>query len=276
VNAQTADPLGIGIGLGPAAGVGLSPRKAARLEHMAAAVTQKGFVSVEDFAEALGVSRMTVHRDLDDLQRVGLLREVRGGASVYRSTQYESDLHFRAVSAVTEKRLIAAAAVELFSDGEVIIVDDSTSALEILPLLANRPPMTVITNFIPAMTQLTSFPNVNLIGLGGQYEPRYAAFLGKICEDSLAGLYADVLFASTSSILGTVLYHQDQRIVATKRAMIKAARSRVLLLDHTKVEQGALYRLCDIEDFTHVVVDAAVPESQINAMEERGVHVIVA
>jgi len=135
--------------------------------------------------------------------------------------------------------------------------------------------MTVITNFVPAITQLTSYPNIRLIGLGGDYEPRYAAFLGKLCEDSLAGLYADVLFASTSSILGTVLYHQDQRVVATKRAMMKAAGSRVLLLDHTKVSQGALYRLGDVDEFTHVVVDAAVPDSQVTAMEERGVEVIV-
>jgi len=266
---------GADLGLGPLAGVQASPRKTVRLEHIASAVTQSGFVSVEDLTDKLGVSRMTVHRDLDELQRMGVLRKVRGGASAYRSTQYESDLQFRATSAVEEKKQIAAAAVELFSDGEVIIVDDSTTALGIIPLLAGRPPMTVITNFVPAITQLTSYPNIRLIGLGGDYEPRYAAFLGKLCEDSLAGLYADVLFASTSSILGTVLYHQDQRVVATKRAMMKAAGSRVLLLDHTKVSQGALYRLGDVDEFTHVVVDAAVPDSQVTAMEERGVEVIV-
>ena len=271
---QSTDGL-VDLGVGPITGVDTSPRKAARLEHITTAVTQSGFVSVEDLADTLGVSRMTVHRDLDDLQRMGLLRKVRGGASAYRSTQFESDLHFRATSAVNEKKRIAAAAVELFSDGEVIIVDDSTTALGIIPLLANRPPMTVITNFMPAMTQLTGYPNISLIGLGGQYEPRYAAYLGTICEESLAGLYADVLFASTSSILGTVLYHQDQRVVATKRAMIKAAQSRVLMLDHSKVSQGALYRLCDVAEFTHVVVDSGVPTEQVAAMEDHGVQVIV-
>lgn len=271
---QSTDGL-VDLGVGPITGVDTSPRKAARLEHITTAVTQSGFVSVEDLADTLGVSRMTVHRDLDELQRMGLLRKVRGGASAYRSTQFESDLHFRATSAVNEKKRIAAAAVELFSDGEVIIVDDSTTALGIIPLLANRPPMTVITNFMPAMTQLTGYPNISLIGLGGQYEPRYAAYLGTICEESLAGLYADVLFASTSSILGTVLYHQDQRVVATKRAMIKAAQSRVLMLDHSKVSQGALYRLCDVAEFTHVVVDSGVPTEQVAAMEDHGVQVIV-
>jgi len=264
------------LGLGPLANLDGSPRKVARLEHIVGAVMTSGFVSVDDLAEQLSVSRMTIHRDLDELQQMGLLRKVRGGASVNRSTQHESDLHFRAASAVAEKKRIAAAAVELINDGEVVIVDDSTTATGIIPLLQKRPPMTVITNFLPAMNQLSGFPNVNLIGLGGQYEPRYAAFLGKMCEEGLANLYADVLFASTSSILGTTLYHQDQRIVAVKRAMIAAAHVRVLLVDHTKFGQGALYRLGAVEEFTHVVVDDGLGPEQRAAIEERGVTVIVA
>ena len=269
------DSDGVDLGQRPRAPAHASPRKAARLAHNAAAVAKNGFASVEDLADTLQVSRMTVHRDLDDLQRMGVLCKVRGGASVFRSTQFESDLHYRATSAVEEKKRIAAAAIELFSDGEVVVLDDSTTALGIVPLLANRPPMTVITNFMPAMTQLASYPNVNLIGLGGQFEPRYSAYLGKLCEEGLAGLYADVLFASTSSILGTTLYHQDQRVVATKQAMMRAAHSRVLMLDHTKVGQGALYRLGDVDELTHVVVDAAVGPDQVGRMEERGVEVIV-
>lgn len=267
---------GAELGLGPMASLDGSPRKVARLEHIVAAVTQHGFASVDDLADQLQVSRMTVHRDLDELQRMGMLRKVRGGASINRSTQHESDLHFRAASAVNEKKRIAAAAAELLNDGEVVIVDDSTTAVGVIPLLASRPPMTVITNFVPAINQLSGFSNINLIGLGGQYEPRYAAFLGKLCEDALADLYADVLFASTSSMLGTVLYHQDQRVVAIKRAMIAAAHMRVLLIDHTKMGQGALHRLGDVGDFTHVVVDASVSEEQRAAMADRGTQVLVA
>ena len=250
--------------------------KAARLEYISTSVNRQGFVNVDELVATLGVSRMTVHRDLDELQRIGALRKVRGGASAHRSTQYESDLPFRITTAVAEKKRIAAAAVELANDGDVIIIDDSTSALELLPLLAQRNAITVITNFIPAMQQLTHHPGVSMIGLGGQYVSRYSAFLGLICENNLAGLYADVLFASTSSMRGTVLYHQDQRVVATKRAMISAAQRRVLLLDHTKIGHGALYRLCDVSDFTHVVVDENVDESLVKVIEEHGVTVLVA
>lgn len=250
--------------------------KAARQEYIAQAVRRHGFVNVDDLAETLDVSRMTVHRDLDELQAAGVLRKVRGGASAHRSTQYESDLQFRLTALVGEKRRIARVAAELAADGDVVIVDDSTTALEVVPLLADRSSMTVITNFVPAIEAIKQHPHLSLIGLGGQYVPRYSAFLGMLCERALEDVYADVLFASTSSLRGSVLYHQDQRVVTTKRAMIASARRRVLLLDHTKVGQGALYRLCDVAAFTHVVVDDGVDATVRKELEEQGLTVLVA
>lgn len=250
--------------------------KAERLEHITTAVRRDGFVNVEQLVEALGVSRMTIHRDLDDLQERGTLRKVRGGASAHRSTQYESDLLYRSGTAVEEKKRIAAKAAELVDDGEVVIVDDSTSALRLLPHLAQHERMTIITNCLPAMQEASSHPHVNLISLGGQFVPRYASFLGLICENNLKGLLADVLFTSTSSIRGGTLYHQDQRVVTTKRAMMEAAQRRVLLMDHTKFGQGALYRLGDVSEFSHVVVDDQVDPTVVTQLREQGVTVLTA
>ncbi|QGF22391.1 DeoR/GlpR family DNA-binding transcription regulator [Raineyella fluvialis] len=251
------------------------PTKAARLAYISAAVRREGFVNVEDLADSLNVSRMTVHRDLDELQSLGTLRKVRGGASAQRSTRFESDLQYRLASAVEEKRRMAAVAAELANGGDVVLVDDSTSALAVVPRLGQRGPMTVITNFLPAMQALVGHPEISLIALGGLYEERYAAFLGVLCENNLADLYADVLFASTSALRDTVLYHQDQRVVTAKQAMIRAAGRRVLLLDHSKIGQGALHRLGDIADFTHVVVDDLVPKEVIRRLADTGVEVLI-
>jgi len=253
-----------------------SRTKAERLEYISTAVRRDGFVNVEDLVGALNVSRMTIHRDLDELQGLGTLRKVRGGASAQRSTQYESDLLYRSNSAVEEKKRIAAVAAELANDGDVVIVDDSTSALALIPHLAQRDPMTIITNCLPAMQQVSAHPHIDLIGLGGHFISRYASFLGMICEDNLKGLFADVLFTSTSSMRNNVLYHQDQRVVRTKRGMMDAAQRRVLLMDHTKIGQGALYRLGDVSDFTHVVVDDGVDPALIKQLRELGATVLTA
>lgn len=253
-----------------------APRsKTARLEYVKDQVNAHGFVNVDDLVHALNVSRMTVHRDLDSLQESGALRKVRGGASAHRSTKFESDLHYRKMAAVDEKRKIAKAAAELTSVGDVVIIDDSTTAMAVIPHLGHSP-MTAISNFLPALEQLCAMPKMNVISLGGEFVEQYAAFLGIICEENLRGLHADVLFASTSSLNGNMLYHQDQRVVAVKRAMIASAKRRVLLLDHTKVGQTALYRLCEVNEFTHVVVSDKVPDVQVKALEELSVVVIVA
>lgn len=256
---------------------GATPRtKAERLDYISTAVREAGFVNVDDLVEALGVSRMTIHRDLHELQGLGTLRKVRGGASAQRSTQFESDLSYRQRSAVEEKQRIAAVAADLAADGDVVILDDSTSSLAVLPHLVKRDPLSIITNFLPVMQEVSAHPHVKLIGLGGQFISGYSAFLGMVCERNLEDLFADVVFLSTSSMRGTVLYHQDQRVVMTKRAMMAAAQRRVLLMDHTKIGQGALYRLGNTSEFTHVVVDDRVDDEIVRRLREDGVTVLIA
>lgn len=92
----------------------------------------------------------------------------------------------------------------------------------------------------------------------------------------MSELYADVLFASTSALRGLNVYHQDQRVVVVKRAMMAAAQRRVLLMDNTKIGQGALHRLGSVTDFTHVVVDENADPALVATISEAGVEVIVA
>ena len=250
--------------------------KSGRLDFIAETVNRDGFVTVDGLAEVFAVSRMTIHRDLDELQRRSVLRKVRGGASAHRSAQFESDLPFRSKSAMAEKKAIAKAAATLASEGDVLIIDDSTTAFEVLPHIVGTVPVTIITNFLPVIQEVGGRPDVNLIALGGEYVPRYGAFLGLVCEKALSELYADVLFASTSALRELDVYHQDQRVVSSKRAMMRAAQKRVLMLDHTKVGQGALHRLGSVAEFTHVVVDDQVDPAVVNTISEAGVEIIVA
>lgn len=231
---------------------------------------------MDTLAEELKVSRMTVHRDLDELQQRGVLRKVRGGASAHRSAQFESDLPFRARTAVPEKRAIARRAALFASEGDVVIVDDSTTALEVVPHLVRRPPLTIITNFLPTIEIVEAHPEISLIALGGEYVARYRAFLGVLCEQALGELYADVLFVSSSALHGNDVFHQDQRVIGAKRAMLRAAKRRVLMMDHTKVGQGALHRLASVAEFTHVVVDEQVVAADVRALADAGVEVVVA
>ncbi len=249
---------------------------AARHQFITDRVRMDGSVTVDELVRATGVSRMTVHRDLDALETEGVLRKVRGGATATRSSIFESDLQYRLTTAVEAKAAIGRAAARFIDVGQAVIFDESTTALAALRAVDPTDPITVITNCVPTMAYVTSRTKHRLIGLGGDYVARYQAFLGILCQQMISNVYADVLIASCSAVLGNATLHQDSQIVEVKQAMIAVAPVRLLLVDSSKIDMGAIYRLGEIRDFTHLITDAAAPASFIDGVREQGVDVVVA
>lgn len=239
-------------------------------------VHSEGSVTVDQLVSLLGVSRMTVHRDLDVLEADAVLRKVRGGATALRSSLFESDFPFRLTSAVAAKNAIGRAAAKFVDGGQAVICDESTTTMAALRAIEASESITVITNCFPMMQYVNESTKHRLIGLGGDYVTRYQAFLGIVCEQAITNVYADVLLASCSAVRGSSTYHQDQQIVAVKRAMIKSAPTRLLLLDSSKVGVGALYHLGEIGDFTHLITDDGTPETLLDQARESGLEVVVA
>src|SRR3954447_26340988 len=116
-----------------------------RREAMRLRVAEAGFVRVDALAAEFAVSIMTVHRDLDELERREFLHKVRGGATTAPTTTFHGDLPHRMQAQVAEKQ--AMAAVVLADDiipGQVVSLDDSTTALAVARLLPERAPLTVV------------------------------------------------------------------------------------------------------------------------------------
>lgn len=247
-----------------------------RRERVAALVVEHGSVTIDALVDELAVSRMTVHRDLDDLERHGVLRKVRGGATAERSTVFESTLGFRLRTAVREKQALARVAVGLVTPGQAVMLDDSTTMLPLADALTAAGPLTVITNFVEVQRRLADERTVALIGLGGDYDPHNHAFHGLLCELGIRALRPDVAFLSSSALTGEDVYHQQAVVVATKRAMLESARRRVLLVDSGKLDSGALYRVGAVARFDQVVVDAGATPAQLRALRDTGVEVLVA
>lgn len=253
---------------------GSSP--SARQRRIADQVVSNGSISASRLAEMFGVSLMTIHRDLDELERQGVVRKFRGGVSAQPSSVFESNIEFRLRSAKAEKAAIARYATTMVEPGLAVILDDSTSALEVAYLMRDMAPLTVITNFLEAIKTVTGVPGIRLISLGGEYYPTHDSFLGVGCIEAIASLRADVLFTSTSAASSSHAFHQEQEIVLVKRAMMRAATRKVLLLDHTKLGRSALHQLAPLTDFDDLVVDGGTPEATLQALRERHINVHVA
>ncbi|MEO3821534.1 DeoR/GlpR family DNA-binding transcription regulator [Plantactinospora sp. B24E8] len=252
-------------------------RPAQRQAEIAEHVLQHGSVSATELAEMFHVSLMTIHRDLDELARQGVVRKFRGGVSAQPSSVFESNVSFRLRAAREEKLALARRARTLIEPGMAVMLDDSTTTLEVARLLEDDPgPLTVITNFLETIKLLSGVPGIRLLALGGEYYPTHDSFLGVPCVEAIEALRVDLLFASTSAVSGGYAYHQEQEIVLVKRAMIRSAQRSVLMVDHTKLGRAALHRLAPLRDFNLVLTDARAPKETLAEMREHGVRYEIA
>lgn len=255
---------------------GKTSRLLERQAQIADYVLQHGSAAAKDLASMFDVSVMTIHRDLDELERQGILRKLRGAAEAQPSSVFESTVRYRLRTAKAEKEAICRYALEKIEPGQSIMLDDSTTTLPLVHLLPNKAPLTVITNFAPAIRELSGVKGIDLISLGGKYLLKHDTFTGVVCEAAIASLRADVLFISTSAVLRCTALHQDQEIMRIKRAMMESAERRVLLVDHNKLGKAALHQLAPLSDFDLVIVNKGLEESKLIELRECSVPLEIA
>nr|WP_319485731.1 DeoR/GlpR family DNA-binding transcription regulator [uncultured Cohaesibacter sp.] len=241
---------------------GKQPMKAEdRRQQILTMVQSQKTVQLDHLARELGVSRMTVHRDLDLLESRGLLRKERGGATAESSLLFESNFHYRRQTDESVKRELARAAAELIEPGSAIMLDDSTTTLlmcEHIELIEN---VTVITNSLAVCERLKGSSNVQLIVTGGNYSDTHKSFSGLICEQALSQLRSDWVFMSASSVIDNRLFHQDQEIVRVKRALMAASERKALLLTSRKFKTRALTQFADLTEFDKLFIDRQLDDA---------------
>jgi DeoR/GlpR family transcriptional regulator of sugar metabolism len=244
---------------------------AQRQQLIADHVVSHRSATISELADLCQVSEMTIYRDLDELQRQGIVRKFRGGVTAQPSGVFESNVAYRLATMRSEKDAIARQARELVEPGMSLILDDATTTLALARLLADVTPLTIATNYLETMKLVSGYRDVHLIALGGDYDRTHDSFIGMPCVDAVEALRVDAAFLSVSAVSGGYAHHQEQHIVAVKRAMLRSARRRYLLVDHSKLGRDALYRLAPLADFDLVIVDDAASTQSLNELKEHGI-----
>lgn len=232
-------------------------------------VIDHGSAQVAELVELTGVSHMTVHRDIDELVRRGLLRKFRGGVSAQPSTVFESNAEYRLNAHVEAKNAIAKRAKELVEPGMSVMLDDSTSALAVAHLLREVSPLTVATNYLRSIDALKEIEEIRLICIGGDYSRTHDSFLGMPCLEAIERINVDIAFVSTSAMTSEMTYHQEPEIVLVKRAMLASAQTKVLLMDSSKMPRSALHRLVPVSGYDRLIVDSDAPAQLVEEVRSR-------
>jgi len=233
-------------------------------------------VDLDDLSDRFAVSKMTIHRDLDSLEESGVLRKVRGGATMDAGSQFESDFRFRVRQDNEAKLQMARAALELIEPGMTVMINDGSTAAVLGGLFPEKRPLTVITNNAVIIDELKGESGINLIALGGVFSPKFNAFFGLLTEEALSHLSADIAFISTPAVNGRLVYHMDENVVRTKRAMTASATRTCLLVNHQRFGRPALHVMADLADFDAIITDTS-PGREITAeLEQAGIKLTIA
>jgi DeoR/GlpR family transcriptional regulator of sugar metabolism len=243
---------------------------------MAEYIGLEGFATFSGLAERFGVSQMTVYRDVQELQARGVVRRTRGGVTTQPSSVFESNLRYRASVHQAEKQAISLRGAEFVEPGMSVMLDDGTTLMPMAPLLAERAPLTVITNFVPLMSALSDAAGIQLIMLGGTYQQRHECLSGLLCVDMINQVRADLLFLSPSAVADGQVLHQEEEMVATKRAMMHSAERKVLMVDRSKLGRRALRLVAAVEDFDQIVTDDSGTDDDLRHISDRGVPIAIA
>lgn len=241
-----------------AGGVVVHRTQQARQMAIVDLVLRRGSVSMEDIGGQMGVSVMTIYRDINALESAGLLQRDRGRVTAVASGLHEASAAFRLGQQPEVKTALADVVAPRIAPGSSLMLDDSTSGIFLLRALRRDMPLTVITNSLLVARETNSMANVKLFMTGGEYQDWADALMGPTALHMIADLDADYCVLSASGIEDGRCFHPYEDVAAVKQAMMRSARSSILLLDNAKMRRHALHSFARLQDFDLVVVDDGI------------------
>lgn len=245
------------------------------LEHNAS-------VQVAEIAQTFGVSSVTARADLDALAEAGKLRRMHGGAVSLHKRLTVSTQDRRINVNVAAKQAIAQSAIELVSDGDTLLVDSGTTALEFVRLLDQRDGITVITADITIADYIDeSMPSVDVVMLGGALRKGHRYLYGPLTMQALQTVHADLAVMCPGAFVPGCGFTTDfPQMAETKAAMIAATRKSMALMDASKVDGRGMYRFAELADIDTVVMDGdpdgAVESSLAELADQAKPNLIIA
>lgn len=241
------------------------------------ALEHDGRVAVSDLAEQFGVATETIRRDLDELDRRGLLLRVHGGAVARRTTVLEPDLDARRSTNTAIKDRIAAAAAELLptDPAAAVQLDAGTTTLALVPHLRGRTGSVVTHALDVAQAALNlDGPAVHL--LPGRLRPGTGAAVGAATVEAIHRLRPELAVLACNGFDAEALYTPDPSEGAVKSAIVQRAARRVLVADSSKASTTHLVAVAAMSDIDTLVTDDGLPPSMRSALADAGIDVVLA
>ena len=247
-------------------------------ERQAAIVNQAkaaGRVEVADLAERFQVTPETVRRDLTALERAGLLKRVHGGAIVVDLAGFEPALAVREVAQTEEKARIARTALDWLPRQGAIALDGGSTTHQFAEILPYDRTLTVVTNNLAIALPLADRTDLTVHIVGGRLRGSTLTTVDEVALDYLRGVHLDVVFLGTNGFsIERGLTTPDSAEAAVKRAFVAAARTKILLTDHTKFGIDHFAHVANLADIDTIITDSGLSDEAATDLEAAGPKVV--
>lgn len=234
-------------------------------------INEQKFVSVSELSQLVGVSEVTIRKDLRSLDKQGLIKRAHGGANSLLDGV--EPFHTRETMDLDEKTVIAKRALEFIDNGDSVLIDAGTTPLRVAESLLNYK-VSVVTHSLPVALALTdSRVTVNLAG--GVVFAENMCLVGPDTEAYLSRIRANKLILGASGMMrGSGPTTSSSLEAGVKKKMIEAAQTVILVMDHSKFSEVGLSVFASLEEIDVVVTSDLVPESVLQPIRESGVKVV--
>lgn len=227
-------------------------------------------MSLADAAEALGVSEMTVRRDLDEMESLGIARRVRGGAVYSGTVSFQG----RERSHANEKRHIAEKLLPLVPTSGVIAMDSSTTMNRLAQAMAGGGDLVVVTNGLLTFQTLQDRPGLTAILTGGEADRRSDSLVGPVVTALLDSMQFATFFASAAAVDERALYEDTLEEAEIKRAFARSSARVVLGAHSEKLGDRATAKALAFERVTVLATELDDDDDALSPYRSRGVEIL--
>jgi DeoR family transcriptional regulator of aga operon len=263
-----------------ASGAESPDKQQVRLNAILTALQQSGSVSVEALSKELDVSLVTIRRDLDALEAQGLLRRTHGGAVSIEPFFYEPFRNDRSFQAqverfAEEKRRIGRAAAALIKEGEIIALTPGTTTTEVIRGIPLNHRITVVTSTVNVAMELSKRKDLEVFVTGGHLRGEWFSLVGPTAAQSLSHLLISTLFIGADGIdakQGVSCFSPDE--AQLNSTMVKHARRKIAVVDHSKFGVVAGWRICPTSDIDVLITDSGATDAMVEPFEHAQVQVM--
>lgn len=253
-----------------------SHNTAERRSYIMQVLQDQGHASVSNLSDELGVSEVTIRKDINFLEQRKLLIRTHGGAVLVDGYVYDQPFEEKSTRNAEEKRRIGLAAAKMVSDGETLILDSGSTTHQIARNLRNKKGLIIATASVHIAIELLRIPGIDVMMLGGIVRATSGAVVGSYAEEMLRDHAFQTLFLAGDGLdVGYGLTTTNTMEAHLNRFMMASARQTVAVVDSSKIGRRGLSRICGAEEIDTLIIDSGVSEETVSHLEDLGVNVMI-